>query len=35
MTDEETWLDLAVLEYIKTNSGKVYSVDVVSHFGLR
>ncbi len=31
----EGWLDPAVLEYIKNNSGKVDSVDVVSHFGLR
>lgn len=32
--DYETWLDPAVYEYIRNNSGKVDSVDIVSHFKL-
>lgn len=35
MTDEESWLDPAVLEYIQNNNGKVGSPEVVDHFKLR
>jgi len=35
VADEQTWLDPAVLEYIKNNDGKVGSPEVVNHFKLR
>lgn len=35
MSDEESWLDPAVLMYIQNNSGQIDSVDVVCHFQLR
>jgi hypothetical protein len=33
--NEEDWLDLAVLEYISNNNGKVGSPEIVDHFRLR